>query len=129
MRAIIDYVSKAMSEPWWSGFFDETYASIGLENRSPEDEAALAPTIDLILATLMVKPGDLVFDQCCGIGRLTIPVARRGVRVIGVDQAERYIEIAKSRAAGLDCELFAGDAFDFVAPRPCDAAFNWFTSF
>src|SRR5262249_25017981 len=47
----------------------------------------------------------------------------------GVEQAASYVERARSRAAGLPCEFDVGDAFEFVAPRPCDGAINWFTSF
>jgi len=114
-----------MTQGWWSGFFDEQYSAIGLEGTDEKREA----TATLVAELLDIGPGDTVFDQCCGIGRVSIPLARRGIRVIGVDQAERYTTIATQRAAGLDAEFHAGDAYDFVAPRPCDAAFNWFTSF
>jgi len=108
---------------WWSSFFDETYATAGLETT---DEAKRDATIDLIVELLGVAPGAHIFDQCCGIGRISVPLAKRGFRVIGVDLIPRYVEIARSRADG---DFHAADAFEFVAPVPCDGGINWFTSF
>jgi len=122
---------SAHVDGWWAQFFDDTYATIGLEAESDEAKAKREWVIDLIVAKLELRAGDTVLDQCCGIGRLSLPLARRGLRVIGVDQAAGYIDVARTRAtaAGLDCEFHAADGFEFVAPRPCDAVINWFTSF
>lgn len=109
---------------WWESFFDETYATIGLET---SDEAKRDATVDTIISLLGVAPGARIFDQCCGIGRISVPLARRGFRVTGVDLGDRYAEVAKSRAP--DGDFHTGDAFTFVAPTPCDGAINWFTSF
>lgn len=114
---------------WWTSFFDDTYATIGLETESEAAELKRTKVAELIDEKLKLSSGDTVFDQCCGIGRLSVPLARRGLRVIGVDQAARYVDVARERTAGFDCEFYAGDAFDFVAPRACDGAINWFTSF
>ncbi|MDQ3334222.1 MAG: methyltransferase domain-containing protein [Myxococcota bacterium] len=109
---------------WWSSFFDETYSTIGLEST---DEAKREATVDAIANLLGVAPGAHIFDQCCGIGRISVPLARRGFRVTGVDLIPRYAELAKERAPSGD--FHAADAFEFVAPTPCDGAINWFTSF
>lgn len=114
---------------WWTSFFDETFARIGLDPTSEQALRKRDATIDLLLDKLGIRAGDTVLDQCCGIGRLSIPLAKRGVRVIGVDQAARYIEIAHERSRDLPCEFHVADAAEFVAPRACDAAINWFTSF
>jgi SAM-dependent methyltransferase len=106
---------------WWSTFFDDTYAAIGLDTR-PTD------AVDNIIAFLGVEPGARIFDQCCGNGRLAVPLAQRGFHVVGVDQAASYIATAKSRAVGTTAEFHAGDAFEFTT-EPCDGAYNWFTSF
>lgn len=113
---------------WSTNFFDDEYAAFGLANDPPEmiDNAA-----DFIFKTLELKPGELLFDQCCGIGRMSIPLARRGVRIIGVDLTQTYVETARQRAQAekLTCQFEVGDAFSFVSPQKCDAAINWFTSF
>jgi 2-polyprenyl-3-methyl-5-hydroxy-6-metoxy-1,4-benzoquinol methylase len=62
---------------WWTSFFDQTYAHLGLEAR---DEAARERVVDTIIQLLGVTPRARIFDQCCGIGRLSVPLARRGYR-------------------------------------------------
>jgi len=84
---------------WWTGFFDDTYAQIGLEQSSPTAQAKIDRTIDLIVGKLGLAAGDTILDQCCGIDRLSLPLATRGLRVIGIEQAAHYVELARSRAA------------------------------
>ena len=61
-----------------------------------------------------------VLDAGCGTGRVAIELARRGVRVVGVDRDESMIAEARRRAPGLDwvhadlAELALGRAFDVV---------------
>ena len=116
---------------WWDTFFDDSYADIGLVPTSDAALGARDALLDRLVERLHVAPGDTVLDQCCGVGRLALPLAARGFRVIGVDQAASYIARARAEAERrqLACELFVGDAFEFRAPRACDAALNWFTSF
>ncbi len=113
---------------WWDTFFDDAYADFGLVTG---DVAARDALLDRLAARLRITPGDTIFDQCCGIGRLALPLAERGFRMIGVDLGPTYAARAQREAdrRGLPCEFHTGDAFDFRAPRPCDAAINWFTSF
>jgi ubiquinone/menaquinone biosynthesis C-methylase UbiE len=86
---------------------------------------------------LNLKPGQLVLDVACGNGNQSIPAARKGAWVTGVDIAPNLIEQARERASreGLTIQFDEGDAeklpyadssFDVVismfgamfAPRP-----------
>jgi SAM-dependent methyltransferase len=112
---------------WWESLYDDWLAEQLLERAPGEVDA----TIDFLTARLRIAPGQRVFDQCCGVGSVALPLAARGVRVVGVDQARGYVERA-SRAArdqGVDAEFFAGDARSFRPEGRVDAAFNWWTSF
>ena len=109
---------------WWRTFYDDAFAAA----RLPAD-AAMEAAADFLVATLGVHAGDRVFDQCCGNGRVGHALARRGVRVTGVDVNPRYIAQARAADPGAQNQWFADNAFTFVAPAPCAAAFNWFTSF
>jgi SAM-dependent methyltransferase len=113
---------------WWTEFFDDDYAAVGLAHEPAE---LIERAVDFIVRMLELRPGQTVFDQCCGIGRISIPLARRGIRITGIDLTQSYVDIARRRAAdeSLPCEFHLGDAFRFVAPQSCDAAINWFTSF
>jgi SAM-dependent methyltransferase len=84
-----------------------------------------------------LKPGTRVLDVACGTGNQSIPAARTGAQVIGLDIAPNLLEQARERAQseGLKIEFIEGDAeklpypaaqFDVVlsmfgamfAPRP-----------
>ncbi|MCB9765435.1 MAG: methyltransferase domain-containing protein [Alphaproteobacteria bacterium] len=108
---------------WVHDFFDLRYADIAL-SQAP-DEAM----IDGLMARLALSPGDRALDQCCGVGRLSIPLARRGVAVVGVDVIPAYVARAEARAEGLPARFVAADAAAFVPDAPVDAALCWWTSF
>jgi SAM-dependent methyltransferase len=114
---------------WWQSLYDDLVAELILVRK---DEEELAATVSFLLHLLQLGPGTTVFDQCCGIGSLAVPLARAGCRVIGVDQCSGYIDRARVATAGPDCSpcsFHVADAFDFVAPVACDAGFNWATGF
>ncbi len=114
---------------WLKSFYElEALADLLLE-RSNSDE--LKNTLQFLQKHLAIQPGDTVFDQGCGIGSISIPFAKKGMRVIGVDLSQNYIERAKKQAQeeGLSCHYHCADALEFVSEIPCDAAWNWFTSF
>ncbi len=113
---------------WWSELYDDQLADVLLESSSP---AELAGTLRFLVEHLALAPGDRVFDQCAGTGRLTIPLAVWGAEVVAVEQAARYVERARTAAAaaGVTPQLVVGDAFEYVPERACKAALNWWTSF
>jgi SAM-dependent methyltransferase len=126
-----DQESPAVMHPvgdWWQTFYDDIVADLLLVRK---DQQELNATISFLLRQLDLAPGHVVFDQCCGIGSLALPLARAGCAVIGVDQSQRYIDRAGAAVPPehAPCTFFAADATGFVAPRPCDAGFNWATGF
>jgi SAM-dependent methyltransferase len=112
---------------WWSALYDDWLADQLLVREVGEVEA----TVNFLCERLRLRAGSHVLDQCCGIGSVAIPLAARGIRVVGVDQAEPYIARA-TREAGerrLGARFFAADACHFVPPERVEGAFNWWTSF
>lgn len=63
--------------------------------------------VDLLLEALGLGPGASVLDVGCGFGRHTLELARRGLRVTGIDPSETMIEAARAAAdaAGLEVIL------------------------
>lgn len=119
----------ARSDRAWSPeFFDEEYARFALLN---DERERIERIVAFICDHLQLDRGDLVFDQCCGVGRVGLPLAERGIRVVAVDLVEAYIERARRAASEqrLPASFYCADAFRFVTPEPCDAVVNWFTSF
>ena len=101
---------------------------------------AVRAGIDFIERT-QIAPGTRVLDVACGTGNVSLPAARAGASVTGVDIAPNLLEQARKRAAAehLNIRFDEGDAeglpysdgeFDMVvtmfgamfAPRPEQAA-------
>jgi SAM-dependent methyltransferase len=43
--------------------------------------------------------GGRVLELACGTGRLTVPIAQRGVEIVGIDSSPTMLEIARAKAA------------------------------
>ncbi|HXN84854.1 MAG TPA: methyltransferase domain-containing protein, partial [Candidatus Binataceae bacterium] len=74
-----------------------------------------------LVATVMemaaVERGDQLLDIFCGAGNLSLPAARRGARVTGIDSDELAIDAATRNAARLgfaETKFTAGKATDTV---------------
>jgi SAM-dependent methyltransferase len=65
-----------------------------------------------------LQAGDPVLDLGCGPGTLSVPFARLGMRVVGVDPEPEMLEAAGTamREAGVEVELRQGSSFD-LPPR------------
>ncbi len=97
----------------------------------------LEPGAMEFLSRIPIEPGTRVLDVACGAGQISIPAARAGAKVVGVDIATNLIDQARARASAenLDARFEESDAemlpfedgtFDIVvsligamfAPRP-----------
>jgi len=72
-----------------------------------------------------------VLDLCCGFGRVSSELARRGFLVTGVDITESYLQTAIEEASleNLNIEYIKADAREFVRPDFFDLAVNLYISF
>lgn len=120
-------MESALPGDWWVSFYDGMYADLLLAG----DEEQAGETADFLAPALGLSRGDSVLDQGCGVGWLSLPLAARGFRALGVDVSASYVERATgaARARGLDAGFEVGDVERFVAPRAMDAVVNWRTSF
>jgi SAM-dependent methyltransferase len=57
----------------------------------------IMPVLDRLILHLL-PPKAQILDLCCGDGRLTRALVKRGYRVVGVDSSERMLTYAKQRA-------------------------------
>lgn len=83
-------------------------------------------------ALALTKPtGKAALDLCCGPGRCSLALAKRGFRVTGVDRTAFLLNRARSRARsqGAPVEWVRSDARDFVRPGAFALAVSMFTSF
>lgn len=63
------------------------------------DYEAWADFVEAQFARYMKKKPELVLDLACGTGSMTLPLARRGYDMIGVDLSPDMLTVARSRAA------------------------------
>jgi SAM-dependent methyltransferase len=63
---------------------------------------------------LNIPPGTRLLDIACGAGQLTLPAARKGIQVTGLDLAANLVQQARAKAAaeGLTVQVEEGDAED-----------------
>ncbi|MBX3171377.1 MAG: methyltransferase domain-containing protein [Candidatus Eremiobacteraeota bacterium] len=104
---------------WWEGFFDEEYARHFLPAQVEEQAGQIARLLEL-------KPGQRVFDQCCGQGRFSRALAQLGILPVGVDACADYVEAA--RAACPEGRFFCADASGFHT-EDCHGGMNVYSSF
>lgn len=110
-----DGLSPGMREyidsPHIAGNYDEFFAFNSLFEM---DEAVLAETF--------TTPG-LVIDLGCGTGRTSIPLARRGHRLIAVDLSEHMLQIVqeKSLEESLTVDCLRANLVDLTAIRNATA--------
>ncbi|MDD5629254.1 MAG: class I SAM-dependent methyltransferase, partial [Elusimicrobia bacterium] len=93
---------------------------------------AMAPAQTAFLAkALGLRPGQAVLDLCCGPGRHSLLLARKGLRVTGLDFCEPYLRQARRRARRLRVRprFVQGDMRAIPFRGEFDAAVNLYTSF
>jgi SAM-dependent methyltransferase len=76
--------------------------------------ARIAEVGELVVERAAVDSGTSVLDVACGTGNVSIPAARAGAQVTGLDLTPKLLEQAraKSEAAGLEIQWVEGDAED-----------------
>jgi 2-polyprenyl-3-methyl-5-hydroxy-6-metoxy-1,4-benzoquinol methylase len=121
-------VGAALEPNWYETFFDEHWLAISSQTHSPEKSAA---EVEFLIAELGLETGQRVLDLPCGHGRHSIELARRGLRVVGVDLNEAPLELARAAArdAGVQLDLRRVDMREIEFREEFDAVLNMWTSF
>jgi 23S rRNA (uracil1939-C5)-methyltransferase len=90
----------------------------------PTDFTQVNPAVNRLLVSralslLDPRPGDDIIDFFCGLGNFTLPIARSGAQVLGVEGSAGLLAraAANARANGLAdrCRFVAADLFDASA--------------
>src|SRR5271170_4070966 len=80
---------------WYVDFFRGDYLNVYghmfTEERAEKESAFVTRTLDL-------KPGASVLDLCCGQGRHSVQLAKRGFKVTGLDLNPDYVKLARQAA-------------------------------
>lgn len=111
---------------WWHDFYTSFRPFFGLISQSETNAQ-----VRYIIKKLDLKPGRKFLDCPCGIGRISLPLAAKGIRVTGIDIMPSYLdEIAeKAERRGLKIELLRSDMRRINFDSEFDAGGNLWTSF
>ncbi|MCP4584062.1 MAG: methyltransferase domain-containing protein [candidate division Zixibacteria bacterium] len=111
---------------WWTDFFDPFRPAFDLISRKVTNAH-----VNYFIKKLNLKPGSKFLDCPCGIGRISIPLAKKGIKVSGADITKPYLEelAVKSKKAKLKIELKHCDMRRINYDSKFDAGGNLWTSF
>jgi SAM-dependent methyltransferase len=104
-------MKAAMLAPWTAGDFGALARNFGI------------PEAEDFVARLELEPGARVLDIACGTGNVTIPLARRGAMVTGLDMTLGLLDEARARAVGEGLDIRFDEGFAETLPYP-DASFD-----
>ncbi len=67
--------NQIKQDAWWQSFYEDTPFELYLART---DAAELEETIAFLRDKLKLVAGATIFDQCCGLGGMSIPLAKLG---------------------------------------------------
>ena len=107
---------------WWGDLFNALY--LKTDGDIVENDINTTHDIDLLIAAAGLISDDRILDLCCGQGRHSLELARRGfTHVTGIDRSRYLVRLARRRAGtgGLPVTFREGDARKF---RTGESAFD-----
>lgn len=82
---------------WWRDLFTSMY--LKTDGDVVENDMATAKEVDALLSAIKPTTDAAILDLCCGQGRHTLELARRGFEnLTGIDRSSYLIRIARRRA-------------------------------
>jgi cyclopropane fatty-acyl-phospholipid synthase-like methyltransferase len=113
---------------WWKEYFNEDYADLILDTITPEFTKI---QVELLIETLSLKPNDQILDICCGKGRHSLELAKRGFTLTALDFVPSYTEEIHEKAnrENLLLQTYTMDVRNISFDHLFDKAYLMFTSF
>jgi D-alanine-D-alanine ligase len=102
---------------WWRAIFNSLYLKTDAD--VVDDQKITKTEVDVLLEILRPATEDHILDLCCGQGRHSLELGRRGFKSVeGVDRSHYLINKAKSCAKreGLSVRFKEGDARRLICP-------------
>lgn len=125
----MDKSTENKNNEWFKDqmFWDKFAPFMFYQKRMEKSSEEVGNIIDL----LDIQTSDKILDLCCGKGRHSLELARRGYYVDGVDLTRSYLNEAEKqkKEEKLDkVNFICSDMRDFSKPNTYDIALNMYTS-
>jgi len=107
----VSNLEEFVKEDWWKKIFNAYY--LKTDGDVVEDQNITSFEVNFFSKVLGIRPDHYILDLCCGQGRHSIELAKRGFEnVEGLDRSRYLIHKAKTNAKklGLICKFREGDA-------------------
>jgi SAM-dependent methyltransferase len=117
-----------MSQDWWKTFFNKDY----LDFWSARDTfKGTKKEVNFLIKRIPLKKNHQILDLCCGHGRHTLELAKRGFQVEGLDYSKYELDLLKEEAVKrkLKLQIYQKDARSFNLAKKYDVILNLFTAF
>ena len=104
-------LEEFVKKDWWKNIFNAYY--LKTDGDVVEDQNITSFEVSFFSKVLGIRPDHYILDLCCGQGRHSIELAKRGFEnVEGLDRSRYLIQKAKANAKklGLICKFREGDA-------------------
>lgn len=101
--------------------FGESYADAYDAIYAEKDYDHECDVIERLFATHAASPVRSVLDVGCGTGNHSLPLARRGYSVVGVDLSQEMLARARTKLGDADVTFLQGDARTLDLGRTFDA--------
>src|SRR5579864_234495 len=111
-------LERHLPAEWWRTLFNSLY--LETDGDVVENDRNTEQEIDLLVKSAGLEPNDRILDLCCGQGRHSLELARRGFKnVMGIDRSRYLVRLARKRAKtrGLPVSFHEGDARKFRVPE------------
>lgn len=115
-------------ELWHEEFFDQWYLKYWVRPITPQKTDR---EVDAIVKFLELTCDGKVLDLCCGQGRHSLELARRGYQVVGLDLSENLLAESRRLAdqENLPVKFMRADMRDVPFDKEFDGIFNFYTAF
>lgn len=117
-----------VSRDWYQHFFGPEWLDLATQQWTEERTKA---QVEFLVDVADLEPGARILDLCCGHGRHSVELARRGYRVAGLDISDGSLELARAAAdsAGVAVQFIQGDMRHIPYQGQFDLVINLFTAF
>src|SRR5712691_2973753 len=135
-RSIGTSMRRKAGDDWTSALFverPELFAPFLVAGKPKGNREAVA--LAKLYGRHGLRRGSRILDVCCGIGRIAVPLASLGYRVLGIDLSPRLVasarRYARARRVASRVKFVVGDYRDLsslAGEAPFDGVLNTFTS-